>query len=142
MAPDLITSEEKQMSSPREKLAVTGGILIVASGIVSIWVGGQAGYMVYQPDPGGLFGHVGILAGIAAILIGAVLIWMALHEPASPLGKLVVGLLTVVFGHLGAIAGALLVGTAGVILSYVAGIWLVVRGLINLLRCSRKPNQS
>jgi len=130
------------MSLPREKLAVIGGILIVASGIVSIWVGGRAGYMVYEPDPGGLFGHVGILAGIAAILIGTVLVWMALHEPASPPGKLAVGLLTVVLGHLGAIVGALLVGTAGMLLCYVAGIWLVVRGLRERRCQSRKHNHS
>lgn len=117
------------MSLPREKLALTGGILIVASGVVSIWVGGRAGYMLYEPDPGGLFGHVGILAGIAAILVGSVLVWMALHEPVGPPGKVTVGLLTVVLGHLGAIAGALLVGTAGLLLCYVAGIWLMVRGL-------------
>ena len=113
----------------RDKLALTGGILIVASGLVSIWVGGRAGYMLSQPDPGGLFGHVGILAGIAAILIGSVLVWIALHEPAGSLGKVIFGLLTVVLGHLGAIAGALLVGTAGLILCYVTGIWLVMRGL-------------
>ena len=113
----------------REKLAITGGILIVASGIVSIWVGGRAGYMLYEPDPGGIFGHVGILAGIAAILIGSILIWIALHEPAGSPGKVTVGLLTVVLGHLGGIAGALLVGTIGLILCYVTGIWLVVRGL-------------
>jgi hypothetical protein len=92
-------------------------------------VGGRAGYMLYEPDPGGLFGHVGILAGIAAILIGCALVWIALREPAAPPAKVAVGLLTVVLGHLGAIAGALLVGTAGMLLCYVAGIWLVVRGL-------------
>jgi len=117
------------MSSSREKIAFAGGILIVASGIVSIWVGGRAGYMLYEPDPGGLFGHVGILAGIAAVLIGCVLIWIALHEPAAPRAKVMVGLLTVVLGHLGAIAGALLIGTAGMLLCYVAGIWLLTRGL-------------
>jgi hypothetical protein len=122
------------MSLRREKLALAGGILIIASGVVSIWVGGRAGYMLYEPDPGGLFGHVGILAGITAILIGSVLVWIALHEPAGPIGKVTVGLLTVVLGHLGGIAGALLIGTAGLILCYVTGIWLVVRGLIEWRR--------
>ncbi len=46
----------------REKLALTGGILIIASGLVSIWIGGREEYMLYQPDPGGVFGHVGVLA--------------------------------------------------------------------------------
>ena len=118
----------------RDRLALIGGILIVASGIVSIWVGGRAGYMMYEPDPNGLFGHVGILAGIAAILIGSVLVWISLHEPAGSLGKVAFGLLTVVLGHLGAIVGALLVGTAGLILCYITGIWLVVRGLMEWRR--------
>ena len=110
------------MTTLRAKLALAGGA-------VSIWVGGRAGFMLYEPDPGGLFGHVGILAGVAAILIGSVLVWIAFHEPAAPSGKVAVGLLTVILGHLGAIAGALLVGTTGMLLCYVAGIWLVVRGL-------------
>ena len=117
------------MSRLRERLALVGGILIIGSGLVSIWVGGRAGFLTYEPDPGGLFGHVGILAGVAAIFIGSALVWIALHEPSRPLGKLAVGLLTVVLGHLGAITGALLVGTAGMILSYVAGIWLAREGI-------------
>jgi hypothetical protein len=121
------------------RLALAGGILIVASGLVSIVVGGRAGYLFYEPDPGGLFGHVGILAGGAAILIGAVLCWIACHKPERPLVKLAKGLLTVVLGHLGAITGALLVGTAGVLLCYVAGIWLIVEALREWLRQRRMP---
>lgn len=117
------------MSISRRKIALAGGILISASGIVSIWLGGRAGYLLYEPDPGGLFGHVGILAGTAAVLIGCALCWIAHREPRSPLAKLAIGLLTAILGHLGAIAGALLVGTAGVLLCYVAGIWLIVDGL-------------
>lgn len=117
------------MSLSRKKLALAGGLLIVASGFVSIWIGARAGFMLYEPDPGGLFGHVGVWAGISAIVIGSILAWIALHEPAGPQGKVVAGLFTVVLGHLGAIAGALLVGTAGVMLCYVSGIWLVVRGV-------------
>ena len=113
----------------REKLALAGGILIAVSGLASIWIGGRAGYILYEPDPGSVFGHVGILAGIAAIVIGSGLLWIALHEPADPRGKLALGLLTVVLGHIGAIAGAMLIGTAGVLLCYVAGIWLMVRGI-------------
>jgi hypothetical protein len=117
------------MSLSREKLALTGGILIVASGLVSIWIGGRARYMLYQPDPGGVFGHVGVWAGIAAIVIGSILIWIARHEPASPSAKMTAGLLTVILGHLGAMAGALLIGTAGVLLCYLTGMWLIVRGV-------------
>lgn len=117
------------MSISRQKIALAGAFLIVASGFLSIWVGGRAGFMVSGPDPGKLFGHVGVLTGVAAIVIGSILVWIARHEPEGPFGRLIVGLLTVVLGHLGAITGALLVGTAGVLLCYVAGIWLVVRGL-------------
>jgi hypothetical protein len=124
------------MSSPRMKLTLIGGALIAASGIVSTWVGARAGHMGYEPDPGGLFGHVGILAGVGALVIGGALCWMALHEPGSPPGMVVVGFLTVILGHLGAIAGALLVGTAGAIVCYVAGIWLVVKGVAESRRQS------
>ena len=117
------------MSEPREKLALVGGILIIASGFVSIWIGVREGFMFYEPDPGGVFGHVGVWAGVAAIVIGSALVWLALHEPENPRRKVLVGLLTAVLGHLGAVTGALLVGTAGVLLCYVAGIWLVVRGV-------------
>ena len=36
------------------------------------------------------------------------------------------GLLTVILGHAGAVFGALYVGTVGVILCYVGGIWLLI----------------
>lgn len=117
------------MSLSRERLALAGGVLVVASGVVSIWIGIREGFMWYEPDPGGLFGHVGILAGAIAIVIGGVLTWIALHEPTGRQGEIVVGLFTVVLGHLGAIAGALLVGTAGMLLCYISGIWLIVRGV-------------
>ncbi|NIM51468.1 MAG: hypothetical protein GTN78_04340 [Gemmatimonadales bacterium] len=120
-----------------ERVALYGGILIVASGLVSLWVGGRAGYMLYEPDPGGVFGHVGVWAGVTAVVIGSAIIWIARHEPVTPIAKVVVGLLTVVLGHLGAIAGALLVGTAGVLLCYVAGIWLAVRGVSEWRRQKR-----
>ena len=117
------------MSGPRQKLALPGGLLIIASGLLSSWIGWREGFMLYEPDPGGVFGHVGVWAGVAAIVIGSVLVWIALHEPAGPLGKVVAGLSTVVLGHLGAVAGALLVGTAGVLLCYVTGVWLMVKGV-------------
>ncbi len=88
------------MNNPDRKLALVGALLIVASGLVSIWIGVREGFMQYQPDPGGVFGHVGVIAGLIAVVIGGILTWIALHEPASPVGKVVVGLSTVVLGHL------------------------------------------
>ncbi len=128
------------MSLWRENLALTGGILIVASGLVNILIGGRAGYMLYQPDPGGVFGHVWIWAGVTAIVIGSILIWISKHESASAPAKVVVGILTVVLGHLGAMAGALLVGTAGVLLCYITGIWLIVRGVRLWQRQTQQPH--
>ena len=61
------------------------------------------------------------------------MILIAYHEPKQPIWKIVFGLLTVILGHLGAIAGALLVGTAGMLLCYISGIWLVVVGIRNLV---------
>lgn len=123
------------MSKPRKNIALIGGILVVASGLVGNWIGLREGFTRYEPDPNGLFGRVGILAGALAILMGCVLFWIARHEVKGPLGKVVAGVLTIVLGHLGAIAGALLVGTAGRLLCYVSGIWLVVNGV----RLWRRP---
>jgi len=127
------------MTISRRQLAVAGGVFIVLSGVVSAWVGGREGYLGYQPDPAGIFGHVGVWAGLAAVLIGGTLVWIATHEPASPPAKVLFGLLTVVLGHLGAIAGALLVGTAGLLLSYVSGFWLIGRGIKASFRRSPMP---
>jgi hypothetical protein len=119
----------KEMLLLRKRLALAGGLLVIASGSVSILIGAREGLMRYEPDPGGLFGHVGVLAGAIAVVIGGILTWIALHEPDGPRGKVATGLFTVVLGHLGAVAGALLVGTAGMVLCYVSGIWLVVKGV-------------
>lgn len=114
---------------PPRRLTMAGGILIAASGLVSLWVGSRSGAMFYDPDPGGRFGHVGIVAGLIAVGIGGVLIWLGRLRYTSPGHLAAIGLATIVVGHLGAIAGALLVGTAGVILCYIAGVWFVVLGV-------------
>ena len=91
-------------------------------------LGARIGALVYEVYPGGKMGHVGILAGAAAVvlglLIGLFVVPLYAHERRSMVR--IGGVLTVILGHLGAVAGALYVGTAGVILCYIAGIWAVV----------------
>ena len=103
-----------------------GGGLIFASGIVSLVIALTFGAILYEVDPHGLFGHVGIIAGLVAMGIGVVLFRFGRLERGTP-GRLVLaGCVTIVLGHLGAVAGAMLVGTAGVLCCYAAGIWFLV----------------
>jgi O-antigen/teichoic acid export membrane protein len=46
---------------------------------------------------------------------------------------IVSGIFMVVVGHLGAVMGALLVGTAGVLLCYIAGFWSIALGIKRLV---------
>lgn len=113
-------------------LATLGGVLISLSGIVSILLGIKIKALVYDVYPGGKMGHIGVLAGIVAVLIGLIIVLglLPLYD-ASETTLLVLGaILTIVLGHLGAVAGAIYVGTAGVVLCYIAGIWQ----LINIIR--------
>ena len=73
-------------------------------------------------------GHVGIIAGIIALVIGlAILLGLPrLYEAHSRQLRVLGGVLTPVLGHAGAVFGALYVGTVGVFLSYLAGIWLLI----------------
>jgi len=121
-----------KLSIPR-KLAKIGGILILISGITNTALGIRIGVMYYDIYPGSKMGHVGIIAGIIAILIGLVLILfiVPLYHRKSRGIVLLGGILTIVLGHLGAIAGAIYIGTAGVILCYIAGIWTII---ITLMR--------
>jgi len=115
------------LSIPR-KLARIGGILIVISGVVNTILGIRIGAMYYDIYPGSKMGHVGIIAGIIAILIGLALILfiIPLYNRKSRRIVLLGGILTIVLGHLGAIAGAIYIGTVGVILCYIAGIWTII----------------
>jgi hypothetical protein len=98
---------------------------------VSLVVALTFGAVLYEVDPNGLFGHVGIVAGLAAVAIGAFLFWFGRLERTSPWRLVLAGIVTIVFGHMGAVAGALLVGTAGVILCYVAGVWFLVLAVVS-----------
>jgi hypothetical protein len=115
------------IGAPR-KLARIGAVLLSVSGVVNAALGAQIGALFYEVYPGGRMGHVGVLAGAAAVIIGGVilLVVVPLYTRESRPKVLIAGALTVVLGHLGAVAGALYVGTVGVVLCYVAGIWAVV----------------
>ena len=107
-------------------LATVGGTLILASGALSLVLGLATGSMMYEPDPNGVFGHIGVFAGLAAMAIGAVILWLVRAQYPRRERRILAAILTMVLGHLGAIEGALLVGTAGMVLCYVAGVWLII----------------
>jgi len=118
-----------------KKIATVGGALICASGVLNAALGARIGAVLYDVYPGGRMGHVGIISGVAAIVIGLVILLLItrLYERRNR-GLLVLGgILTIVLGHAGAVAGAIYVGTAGVALCYVAGIWLLVAVVVNAL---------
>ena len=118
------------------RIAKIGGFLIAVSGVVNAALGAHIGAVLYDAYPGGKMGHVGVIAGVAAIAIGLAIIYLITPIYARKNRWLVIlgGVLTIVLGHLGAIAGAIYVGTAGVLLCYVAGVWTVAVGVKGLRR--------
>ncbi len=110
-----------------KKVAILGGLLIAASGVVNTVLGIRIDALIYETYPGGRLGHVGILSGIAAIGLGLLVAAVALRQYDRDLKNSIVGgILTILLGHLGAVTGALYIGTAGVVLCYGAAIWLFV----------------
>lgn len=73
-------------------------------------------------------GHVGIIAGLIAVGIGLIiLLWLPmLYNSPHHRRQVMGGILTPILGHAGAIFGALIVGSLGLILCYLAGIWLLI----------------
>ena len=112
-------------------MATIGGVLISASGVVNSVLGVKIGALLYEPYPGGRMGHVGTIAGLGAIAIGLIIVFLVVPiSRRSGCGFILLGgILTIVLGHLGAIAGAIYIGTAGMLLCYIAGIWLIVAAL-------------
>jgi len=110
------------------KIAAAGGIFITLGGILNLILGIQIGALHYYPYPGGKMGHVGITAGVAAILLGVSIVFALplLYKHQDRRIRILGGVLTVIRGHTGAVFGALYVGTGGVILCYVGGIWLTI----------------
>jgi len=111
-----------------KRIAKIGGFLIAISGVVNAILGAQIGAILYDAYPGGKMGHVGIIAGIAAVAIGLIIVFLivSIYERRNRGFILLGGILTIVVGHLGAIAGAIYIGTAGVLLCYIAGLWAIV----------------
>jgi hypothetical protein len=114
-----------------ERLATIGGILIFISGLLNTILGIQIGAVYYEVYPGGYMGHVGILAGLAALVLGLAIVFLVvpLYRKDQRGVLLLAGILTMILGHLGAIAGALYIGTLGVLLCYIAAIWILLIGL-------------
>jgi hypothetical protein len=114
-----------------KRIAKIGGVLIAISGVVNTVLGAHIGAILYDAYPGGKMGHVGIIAGLAAIVIGLIIVMLVtpLYERTSRRFLVLGGVLTIVLGHIGGIAGAIYVGTVGVALCYVAGIWVIVRAV-------------
>ena len=110
------------------KIAAAGGIFITLSGILNLILGIQIGALHYYPYPGGKMGHVGITAGVAATGIGLAIIFLLprLYDQAHKGLRILGSVLTIILGHVGAVFGALYVGTIGVSLCYLGGIWLMI----------------
>lgn len=123
-----------------EQLVMAGGVLILFSGVVSLIVALTFGAVLYEVDPNGLFGHVGIVAGIVAIAIGAFLFWFGRLEYTKPGQLFLAGIVSIVIGHFGAIAGALFIGTAGLLCCYVAGVWFLVLAVLKYIGKIKRIN--
>ncbi|KPK62694.1 MAG: hypothetical protein AMS21_07275 [Gemmatimonas sp. SG8_38_2] len=111
-----------------KKVATVGGTLLSISGLMNAVLGARIGALVYDAYPGGRLGHVGIIAGLVAIVLGMIIVFVVvpLYDRRNRWLLAFAGLLTIVLGHAGAVAGAIYVGTVGVILCYIAGLWLLV----------------
>ena len=116
----------------------TGAVLIFLSGIVSIVVSIPVKAVYNGVDPNGLFGHIGIVNGVLAMIIGGFLFWLSRQALKNALLTVVSGIVMVVVGHLGAVMGVLLVGTAGLLLCYIAGFSSIVLGIKRLVDKTHK----
>jgi hypothetical protein len=104
--------------------------------LVNTILGAQIGAILYDVYPGGNMGHVGIIAGVGALLIGLLILLVVrpLYKQQKRGLVFPAGILTVVLGHVGAIWGAIYVGTLGLLLCYIAGFWLIIVSLAAFLK--------
>ena len=123
------------------RIAITGGCLISVSGVVNALLGARIGARFYEIYPGGRIGHVGVIAGIAAVALGLAIAFLTtgLYGSENRRVVLVGAALTIILGQAGAFAGALFVGTAGLALCYIAGIWLIILVVRSTGRDSPRP---
>ncbi|UCG30779.1 MAG: hypothetical protein JSV53_02585 [candidate division WOR-3 bacterium] len=121
---------EMKLRIPR-KLTIIGGTLIAASGLVNTVLGMSIHALYYDVYPGGKMGHVGIFAGIVAVILGLLIVFVVvpLYNRQNRSYIALGGILTVVLGHLGAVAGAIYIGTLGLLLCYIAGFWAIALAL-------------
>lgn len=131
----------KQTLRVQKKLAMIGGYLVITSALVNAALGMRIGALYYDPYPGGNMGHVGIFAGIAAIILGLIIVFLVvpLYDKQKRIYIALAGLLTVILGHLGAAAGAIYVGTAGLLLCYMGGFWAIILTLIRTKNTETPP---
>lgn len=118
------------------RIAQLGGLLIFISGVVNLLLGIQVGAVFYEIYPGGRLGHVGIISGIVAMVMGVLIVHVAAPrlgraEDAAPESgkesaagrRKRAAILVFCLGLIGSITGALYVGTAGMALCCVAAGW-------------------
>ncbi len=119
-----------------KRIAQLGGLLIFISGVVNLLLGVQVGAVFYEIYPGGRLGHVGIVSGIAAMVMGVLIVHVAAPrlsgdedaaETPDRKRRRNGALMVFALGLLGAITGALYVGTAGMALCCVAAGWALFR---------------
>ena len=123
-----------------KRIAQLGGLLIFISGVVNLLLGIQVGAVFYEIHPGGRLGHVGIVSGLVAMVMGVLLVHVAAprlgragatsleSDGKSEPGRRKHGaILVFCLGLMGSITGALYIGTVGMALCCVAAGWAFFR---------------
>jgi hypothetical protein len=108
-------------------IAKLGGLLIAAGGIVNVGLGANLGSL-FDDVPGGTLGLAGITSGVISIIIGLSVTFLvtSMYDRSDRGHVLIAGVMTIVLGYLGTVAGLMFVGTVGVVLCWVAGVWTMV----------------
>ncbi len=59
-----------------KRIATIGGILLSISGVVDAGLGARIRELFYDACSGGKMGHVGVIAGLVAIVIGLIIVYV------------------------------------------------------------------